>query len=229
MGSNTQSAAAHLGNSMNFNSSMAGLGNRNLKDGGGPGGPGGPGGGSRSSGMGGGSGSGMGGGTSIGGPGARNNPKANFTTSMNDDNADDDKCFRQMFDKNTLRTEKGGQLFQNVIEKIQNNPSLVPELIPPEGLPPFKGSKNGVNVYVRKRPLFPKERLGGDFDTISIHPTHCDVHNCLYNADLKTPFLQHNSFHMDMCFGEASTNDQVYGTAARGLVAHACRGGISTM
>jgi hypothetical protein len=41
---------------------------------------------------------------------------ANNGPQMSDD---DEKCFRQMFDKNTLRIDKGGKLFQATIDKCR--------------------------------------------------------------------------------------------------------------
>ncbi|CAD7936675.1 unnamed protein product [Amoebophrya sp. A120] len=143
-------------------------------------------------------------------------------------NDDDERSFRQMFDKNTLRTEKGGKLFQAVIDKVRQGG--LPEIAPPpqDSLPPFKGSAS-VKVFVRKRPMFEKDIRSQDFDTVTVHPGHVDVHNCLYHADLKTQFVQHNSFHLDMCFDENATNEWVYREAAFHLVEHACKGNISTM
>ncbi|CAD7959783.1 unnamed protein product [Amoebophrya sp. A25] len=138
----------------------------------------------------------------------------------------DEKSFRQMFDKNTLRIEKGGKLFQAVIEKVRAG--ALPELAPPtDSLPPYKS--NSVKVFVRKRPMFEKDLRKEDFDTVTVHPGHVNIHNCLYQADLKTQFVQHNSFHLDNCFGEHATNDDVYQQAASGLVSHACNGGVATM
>lgn len=77
--------------------------------------------------------------------------------------------------------------------------------------------------------MFEKDLRAQDFDTVTVHPTHVDVHNCLYHADLKTQFVQHNTFHLDICFDEHCSNEKVYEEAAKNLVKHACEGNISTM
>ena len=99
-------------------------------------------------------------------------PSINKGALYNDDE-DDGKCFRQMFDKNTLRTAKGAQIFKNVIERLRSSPKE--ELLPPDTLQPWKGSKNGVTVFARKRPLFAKEKETHDFDTVTVHPHYIDV------------------------------------------------------
>lgn len=92
-----------------------------------------------------------------------------------------------------------------------------------------------LRVYLRKRPLFEKEStLLGDYDVTSIvHaapvPTKAIIHNCLFQADLKTPFLQHLTFEFDKVFSETVGNDEVYKAAALELVMSSRKGGVGTM
>lgn len=92
-----------------------------------------------------------------------------------------------------------------------------------------------VQVFVRKRPLFEKEeKKNGDYDVATIlpgHPVprHVVLHNCLFQADLKTPFIQHLSFEFDHVWDERAENEDVYRHAAAPLVMSSLDGGISTM
>jgi len=55
------------------------------------------------------------------------------------------------------------------------------------------------------------------------------LHNCLFQADLKTPFIQHLRFEFDRVFAEQAENREVYDGVAAGLVESTRQGGVSTM
>jgi len=79
-----------------------------------------------------------------------------------------------------------------------------------------------------------EEKRNGDYDICSILPgrpvaTQCVIHNCLYQADLKTPFINHLTFDFDHVWDSNAENDDVYRSAAAPLVRSALNGGISTM
>jgi len=143
---------------------------------------------------------------------------------------DDEEGGRQMFDKNTLRT-RSRDLFMPAItqyrqEKCQCN----------DDQHPTSASSGGgsVRVFVRKRPMFEKDEVQhGDFDITSIIPgrpsTHVVLHNCLFQADLKTPFVSHLTFSFDRVFDEKVENIEVYQSAAAPLVKSSLDGGVSTM
>ena len=131
-----------------------------------------------------------------------------------------DPVTRQMIDRDTLRRENG-PMFAKAIAYWR---SLQVEDEFPE-IPPSR-----VSVYVRKRPLFEQERFQKkEFDVVSIGSKSIVVHNCLFQADLKTPYLTHTKFtSFSGCFPEIASSEQVFLRAADPLVAHAISGGIST-
>lgn len=48
--------------------------------------------------------------------------------------------------------------------------------------------------------------------------TQVTIHNCLLQADLKTPYVQHLTFNFDHVFDEEVSSLEVYKTAAKELV-----------
>merc|ERR1719203_1262581 len=93
----------------------------------------------------------------------------------------------------------------------------------------------GISVFLRKRPIFGKEEQH-DFDVISVRPgrgqpaaARVVLHNCLFQADLKTPFVNHLTFQFDHVFDERVENSEVYRVAASRLIQSSLDGGIGTM
>lgn len=146
---------------------------------------------------------------------------------------DEEKCGRQMFDKNTLRT-MNRDLFMSAIKVFRQERGLrdgVNDMVQPtDGLPV---QKKGVKVFLRKRPIFEKEeKQRGDFDVTSTmrdNPSMVLVHNCMFQADLKTPYISHLSYEFDSIFHERAENNEVYKVSASELVRSAVDGGVSTM
>lgn len=136
-----------------------------------------------------------------------------------------------MFDKNTLRTIHR-DIFIMSIKHWRNE-----RCKPNAGEDDAKASPSAaaMQVFLRKRPIFEKEQQQrGDYDIASIlpgrpEPTHCVIHNCLFQADLKTPFIQHLTFDFDRVFNEDSQTVEVYKSAGSRLVRGSLDGGISTM
>jgi len=92
---------------------------------------------------------------------------------------------------------------------------------------------NPIRVSVRKRPLFEKESQD-DFDVVTVCPgkfasTELVLHNCLFQADLKTPFIQHLGFEYDHVFPETTDNSDVYRITASEMVKKCREGGLSTL
>lgn len=92
---------------------------------------------------------------------------------------------------------------------------------------------SAIRVIVRKRPIFPKEELK-DYDVVSIIPGHplptkLALHNCLFQPDLKTPFINHLTFQFDHVFGQDAEDHHVYRLAAADLVRRCSAGGINTI
>jgi kinesin family protein 2/24 len=92
-----------------------------------------------------------------------------------------------------------------------------------------------LRVYCRKRPMFEKEeKLRSDFDIVTILPeqpvqSRVVLHNCLFQADLKTPFVNHLEFEFDRVFDEGSESWDVYCQSGANLVRSSLAGGVSTM
>ena len=106
---------------------------------------------------------------------------------------DNDPVTRQMIDRDTLRL-RSREMF---VEAIRSSPTF-PVPIP-------NPSSNTTNVYIRKRPLFDREREIGEFDVISIFPNSITVHNCLFGPDLKTPHISNLNFSgFSKCFEHES-------------------------
>lgn len=146
---------------------------------------------------------------------------------------EDEKCGRQMFDKNTLRTRER-DLFRPAIHQYRLDKCTddwVGGEVPFEEL----AASSMVRVFVRKRPLFEKEeKKNGDYDVATILPGHpvptqVVLHNCLFQADLKTPYIQHLTFEFDHVWDQFAENDDVYWNAAAPLVRSSLDGGVSTM
>jgi kinesin family protein 2/24 len=55
------------------------------------------------------------------------------------------------------------------------------------------------------------------------------LHNCLFQADLKTPFISHLTFEFDHVFDEHADNAEVYRTCASDMVRTSRDGGVGTM
>lgn len=175
--------------------------------------------------------SGGSGGSSNGRQKKQARPQSMGVAGRGDD--DDEKCGRQMFDKNTLRTNHR-EVFAPAIDYWRRQHSALggqrDAEAETEDVP-----GGAVRVYVRKRPMFEKEaQKNCDYDVATILPatpvsTQVVIHNCLFQADLKTPFISHLTFDFDHVWGEAAENEDVYKSAAAPLVRSALDGGVSTM
>lgn len=141
---------------------------------------------------------------------------------------------RQMFSKNELRAANRAP-FLNAIEKYQAK--IVEALA---GIPTaspgdkFHSGCRPVQVYVRKRPLFPHEEAKrNDFDVVSIlsgsPPTQMVLHNCLFQADLRTPVVHHVRFAFDHVFGDEVSDEEVYRASASNLVESTKEGRANTI
>lgn len=79
------------------------------------------------------------------------------------------------------------------------------------------------------RPLFAAESAQGDFDAVLCSPWSVCLHNCLFQADLKTPHVLHAEFPFDRCFNDRATNEEVFADGLEPLVRHAAEGGLGTL
>jgi len=133
-----------------------------------------------------------------------------------------------MFNKNELRAAHRG-LFVDAIAKYQ---AKLEQTIP-DALSPGLRSRV-VQVYLRKRPLFlHEEAKRNDFDVVSVlpgsPPTQLVLHNCLFQADLRTPVIHHLRFAFDHVFADGIDDETVYRTTAMDLVESARAGRANTI
>ena len=88
---------------------------------------------------------------------------------------------------------------------------------------------------MRKRPLSEKEQqVRAEYDALTVIPRkpYCNevvLHNCQFQADLKTAFITHIHYGFDCVFPEDVSNELVYAQTAQPLVQIAMNGGMATM
>lgn len=88
----------------------------------------------------------------------------------------------------------------------------------------------GINVCIRKRPLFDHERLQAEFDCMTCHDKECIVvHNARMHSDMRQQIIEHNEFHFNKVFDENSVNFEVYSATVRPLIDFSiAKGGLAT-
>lgn len=92
-----------------------------------------------------------------------------------------------------------------------------------------------MQVFLRKRPLSEKEQqVRAEYDALTVIPrkpysNEVVLHNCQFQADLKTPFITHIHYGFDCVFPEDVSNELVYAQTAQPLVQIAINGGMATM
>ena len=136
---------------------------------------------------------------------------------------DKDPVTRQMIDRDTLRLENRA-MFERAITYWRSHHAG-------EGENCRTSEHSRVHVYVRKRPLFEKEVQAREFDVVTVpsHQHSIVTHNCVFQADLKTPYLTHCSFSFTRCFDESTSNKDVFAHTSLRIVDHSKRGGIGTI
>eukprot|EP00811_Abedinium_folium_P004550 NODE_1418_length_2483_cov_5.893039.p1 GENE.NODE_1418_length_2483_cov_5.893039~~NODE_1418_length_2483_cov_5.893039.p1 ORF type:complete len:725 (-),score=173.24 NODE_1418_length_2483_cov_5.893039:307-2250(-) len=154
----------------------------------------------------------------------------------------DDPVTRQMLDKNTLRS-RHRELFTEAVHRYRVEETMGPG-IGRSAEPPAttdltrcmpRPSICPVKVYARKRPLNRKEEVKlGEYDILSVMsgdplPRRLVLHNCLFEADLKTPFINHVFFEFDHVFGQSAEDAEVYRVTSAEHVAAARNGGVGTV
>ena len=108
-----------------------------------------------------------------------------------------------------------------------------------EATPP---SSNGVEICIRKRPIFEYEIARGEFDVVAIGADNAAeiaskndcgdvvcIHNCVMHADMRRKLVKPTYFPCTQAFDEHTTQDHIYEKVAQPMVQHAARGGISTI
>jgi kinesin family member 2/24 len=151
------------------------------------------------------------------------------TSTVRETSPSRDEGGRQMFDKHTLRV-RHRELFLQAIVQHQQIALRTGSRTPPLPARTPRQRSNAVKVYIRVRPIFERDtNQNGDFDVVSVLPGQLIVHNCLFEADLKTPFINHHFFEFNHIFGHTALNDEVYNVAASDVVLSACKGGFGTI
>lgn len=79
-------------------------------------------------------------------------------------------------------------------------------------------------ICVRKRPIFDKERLKNDHDSVTIYHPQVHVHNAKVKVDGITKYIDHSSFCFDYTFDENITTEQVYQHSTMPLIDFCCAG-----
>jgi len=112
---------------------------------------------------------------------------------------------------------------------------------------PSSSSCNGVEIFVRKRPIFQYELARGEFDVVEINSNNSNdteessggddagggdavvINNCVIHADMRRKLVKPTYFPCTKAFGEDTTQDEMYSRVAQPMVQNAARGGISTI
>ena len=86
-------------------------------------------------------------------------------------------------------------------------------------------ARGGMQVCVRKRPVFPHELEQGEYDVVTCvgrgGAAQVIVHDARMHPDMRHMFINHHTFAFDVVFGEAASNRQVYAETAFPLVRRA--------
>eukprot|EP00927_Polykrikos_kofoidii_P005768 TRINITY_DN12297_c0_g1_i2.p1 TRINITY_DN12297_c0_g1~~TRINITY_DN12297_c0_g1_i2.p1 ORF type:complete len:1062 (-),score=213.79 TRINITY_DN12297_c0_g1_i2:109-3294(-) len=125
-------------------------------------------------------------------------------------------------DKRTSRRDHR-EHFQAAVERFRKNPFDAPEQASRSANP-----SHSVRVFVRKRPMFPREFEEGEFDVVTCLPQRVVVHDARMHADMVHMIMNHQDFGFDETFGEKATNDQVYAGTTEELVQLVLDGGSAT-
>ena len=132
---------------------------------------------------------------------------------------DDNVSTRRNLDKRSARLRYSGE-FHAQISKYKQSPSL----FSPAATSPVPSSSvsSSVQVYVRKRPIFPHETARGDFDVVSMNDTASSsvvVYRTQMAADMKQKLVQPVAFGgLAAAFDSNVDSQAVYDTAVAPLV-----------
>jgi kinesin family protein 2/24 len=96
-----------------------------------------------------------------------------------------------------------------------------------------RGARNGVSVFIRKRPIFDFEVERGDFDVVFTEGRHDHdavvVHSCNIYADMRKLLVKPTAFPCSAAFDETCTNDMLYMAVGKPMVKLAANGGLATI
>ena len=96
-----------------------------------------------------------------------------------------------------------------------------------------RGSRNGVSIFIRKRPILDFEVERGDFDVVFTEGRDdCDivvVHSCMMDAKMQKLLVKPTAFPCSAAFDETYTNDMLYMHVGKPMVKLAANGGMATI
>ena len=94
----------------------------------------------------------------------------------------------------------------------------------------FDENGKNITVVVRKRPIFPHEVDGSEFDVVScLKGRTAVIHDTRMHADMRRMLITNNAFAFDGVFNERASNEMVYQSACKPQVREAVRGGYATV
>ena len=128
-------------------------------------------------------------------------------------------------DKRTSRLDNKDSFQRAILQHRAGLPAAI-------GIPAQVGetASRGINVCVRKRPLFPHEVDAGDYDATTVHGgSRIVVHDGRMKPDMVHMEMKHYQYMFGRVFDEETGNDSVYESTAAPLVRHAAQGGTATV
>jgi hypothetical protein len=95
----------------------------------------------------------------------------------------------------------------------------------------YDRSVNGVQIVIRKRPIFDFEQNRGDYDVVSIDNSSstidtCVIDNCVMHPDMKQKLIKPLCFPAHAAFDEHCSNDDIYKHITEPLVHNMVKEGI---
>ena len=192
--------------------------------------------------------------------------RRNNSKMSNDDNDEDTADTRRNLDKRTARIRHSIHFKHHIDMLREANPALTgsrccrPSTASSSAVPTFSVAGvpvvgGGVNVFVRKRPLFGYESVRQDFDVVSVvnasssssRPSSANqleggagaaarlkvdrvvVHNASMHPDMKRMLMKQSTYRCSAAFDEHCSNEDVYSKIGKPLVTKVMQGGIGTI
>ena len=127
-------------------------------------------------------------------------------------------------DKRTSRIENSDSFQREIIDYRTKLPKYL-------GITEAEGEALhvGIQVCVRKRPMFPEEVQNGDYDATTVNGRMIVAHDGRMKPDMVHMEMKHHAYNFPRVFDEHTSNETVYETTASPLVRHAAQGGTATV
>jgi len=143
---------------------------------------------------------------------------------------------RRNLDKRTARLRYSGDFRADIMNHRKKNPHVNDGRNHcDDDANIHQRERNGVTIFVRKRPIFQYELDRSDYDIVSVDSTSSDtldtvmIHNCVMHPDMRQMFVKPVSFPCTGAFDEHCSDDSIYQHVAEPLVNIAVRGGVATI